>query len=115
MKLRSKTVLKKLWPGKPILQALFITKKGSEIQLETMLPPKMFEEILARVTNYMGGISETRSNVTSYSPGCEECGAGPGEEGDPEGSEPCKTCGTSEATVGCTPDVNFLDFKGPDE
>jgi predicted RNA-binding Zn-ribbon protein involved in translation (DUF1610 family) len=52
--LKSKSiVVKKLWPGEPILQALFITEKGSEIQLETMLPPEMFEEILAKVTKYM--------------------------------------------------------------
>lgn len=43
MKPRSKAVLKKLWPGKSILQALFITQKGSEIHLEATLPPKMFE------------------------------------------------------------------------
>ena len=97
MKPRSKTELKKLWPGEPILQALFITPKGSEIQLETMLPPKMFEEILARVTNYMGGIAADVSfeGSISHPPGCEECGAGPGEQGDPEGPGPCSTCGNA--------------------
>ena len=96
MKLRNKTVLKKLWPGKPILQALFITEKGSEIQLETTLPPVMFEEILAKVTKYMGGDMQhdmRPRGSTSHPPGCEECGAGPGEQGDPEGLRPCTTCG----------------------
>jgi hypothetical protein len=96
MKLRSKAALKKLWPGKPILQALFITEKGSEIQLETLLPPAMFEEILARVANYMSDLADEDKRAkgsTNHPPGCEECGAGPGEQGDPKGPGPCGTCG----------------------
>lgn len=51
---RTKAALKKEWPGEPIIQALFITSAGSEVELETCLPPELFKEITTKVLEHMG-------------------------------------------------------------
>ena len=53
MKPRSKTALKKQWPGKFIVQALFITEEGSEIQLEADLPKDIFTDVLGKILKHM--------------------------------------------------------------